>query len=307
MDSDAARVRDLALVALIPLFISTNVVIGRHIAGDVAPWTLAFLRWLGAFLILLPFAWNGLRRSFGELLAQAPTIAALGFLGMFICGGIVYLALHYTTATNATLIYACSPVMILILEWLFRGRPIGLLEISGAALAFSGVAVVALGTAGESHFALNPGDALVGLGAFSWAIYSVVQGRPSITAIPGLPLFSAITLTGAVLLAPMMLFEVARGPAWPHSAGAWLAVAAIALVPSVGAFFGYQYGVRRLGPATIGMALYLQTPYGVALALLFLGESFHTYHLVGFALILPGVVLATIRRRVVRVARQPAG
>ena len=236
------------LVALVPLFFATNVVIGRFIAGDVAPWTLAFLRWLGAFLIVLPFAAGGLRRSFGDLLAQAPVIAALGFLGMFICGGIVYLGLHYTTATNATLIYACSPVMILILEWLFRGRPIGLQEISGAALAFTGVAVVALGAAGASRFVLNPGDAMIGAGALSWSIYSVVQKRPGITAIPGLTLFAAIALMGAVLLAPMMLFEVARGPSLPQTATAWLAIVAIAFFPSVGAFFGYQYRHPPLRP-----------------------------------------------------------
>lgn len=307
MDSDAARYRGLILVALVPLFFATNVVIGRFIAGDVAPWTLAFLRWFGAFLILLPFAGAGLSRSFAEILGQGPVIALLGFLGMFVCGGVVYLGLHYTTATNATLIYACSPVMILILEWLFRGRPIGFLEIVGAALAFSGVAVVALGAAGSSRFALNPGDGMIALGAFSWAIYSVLQSRPGITSIPSLPLFAAIALAGAVLLAPMMILETASGQAWPHSASAWFAVAAIALIPSVGAFFGYQYGVRRFGPATIGMALYMQTPCGVVLALLFLGEQLRISHLVGFALILPGVILATIRRRLSRFARPSGG
>jgi drug/metabolite transporter (DMT)-like permease len=306
MDSDAARARDLVLVALVPLFFSTNVVIGRLIAGEVGPWTLACLRWSGAFLILLPFAAGALRRHARDIVSQGPVVVLLGFLGMFICGGIVYLGLHYTTATNATLIYACSPVLILLLEWLFRGRPIGLLEISGAALAFTGVAVVALGAAGGSRFALNPGDAMIAVGALSWAIYSVLQSRPGITAIPSLPLFAAVALAGAVLLSPMMLFEAMRGPAFPQSAQIWLAVLAIALVPSVGAFFGYQYGIRRFGPATVGMLLYLQTPYGVTLALLFLGERLRFFHFIGFALIVPGVVLATIRRRVARVARQPA-
>ena len=67
-----------------------------------------------------------------------------------------------------------------------------------------------------------------------------------------------------------------------------------------------QFGVRRFGPAANGMVLFLQTPCGVALALLFLGESLHAYHLIGFALILPGVILATLRRRTARIA-QPAG
>src|SRR6185369_17568742 len=100
MNFGALRWRAVVAIALVPLFFSTNVVIGRFVAGDVGPWTLAFLRWSGAFLILLPFSAPGLRASLPALRAEAPLIALLGFLGMFICGGLVYTALHYTTASN---------------------------------------------------------------------------------------------------------------------------------------------------------------------------------------------------------------
>jgi drug/metabolite transporter (DMT)-like permease len=286
--------RGLIAIALVPLFFATNVVIGRFIVADVAPWTLAFLRWTGAFLILLPFAIPRLRASFSAIRAQARMIWLLGFLGMFICGGCVYLALHHTTASNATLIYTASNVMVLLLEWWFRGRAIGLREIVGTLLAFTGVGVVALGSEGW-QLTLNPGDALIGVAALSWAIYSVLLKRPGIATIPGNALISAIMLTGIVLLLPMMLWEASIGPAFPQNTTAWLAVAAVALIPSVGAYSGYQYGVRRFGPTTMAMSSYLWTPYGLLLAVTFLGETLHGFHFVGLALILPGVVLATAR------------
>ncbi len=287
--------RDFVLVALVPLFFSTNVVIGRSVAAEVGPWTLACLRWSGAFLLLLPFAASGLLAHRRALLAQAPVIAALGFLGMWVCGGMVYIALHSTTATNATLIYTSANVMILILEWLFRGRPIGLREFSGTLLAFAGVALVALKAEGAAGFRLNPGDLLIALAAFAWAVYSVLLKRPRLAALPGVPLFAAIMLTGSLMLLPMFFWEAATGPALPESPRAWLAVAGVALVPSVGAFSGYQYGIRRFGPGTMAMLSYLTTPYGVLLAVLLLGEELHAYHLVALALIVPGVVLATAR------------
>lgn len=169
----ATRTRDIALVALVPLFFATNVVIGRAVAAEVAPWTLAFLRWAGALLILLPFAAPALRESRDALVAQAGLIATLAFLGMWICGGLVYTALATTTATNATLIYTSANVMILILECLFRGRPIGPREIAGTALAFTGVGVVALGADGPTGVSFNSGDLLIAIAALSWAIYSV--------------------------------------------------------------------------------------------------------------------------------------
>ena len=44
------------LLSLTSLFWAGNTVLGRFIAGHVPPITLAFIRWTGAFLILLPFA-----------------------------------------------------------------------------------------------------------------------------------------------------------------------------------------------------------------------------------------------------------
>jgi drug/metabolite transporter (DMT)-like permease len=294
MPLGAARLRDFATVALVPLLFSTNVVIGRFIAGDVAPWTLAFLRWSLAFLILLPVSAAGLRASRAGLRAAAPQIALLGFFGMFVCGGLVYVALHYTTAANATLIYTASNVLILILEWLFRGRAIGLREIVGTALALAGAAIVALGAEGW-RLSVNPGDGLILVAATAWAIYSVFLKRPALLALPSPVLFSAIMAAGVVLLTPMMLCEATSGPAFPHTALAWSAVLAVALLPSVGAYSGYQYGVRRFGPATMAMSSYLWTPYGLVLSVVFLGERLHLFHAIGLALILPGVVLATAR------------
>ena len=44
------------LLSLTSLFWAGNTVLGRFVAGHVPPMTLAFVRWAGAFLILLPFA-----------------------------------------------------------------------------------------------------------------------------------------------------------------------------------------------------------------------------------------------------------
>jgi drug/metabolite transporter (DMT)-like permease len=296
MDYGAWRLRDFAIIALVPLFFAANMTIGRSVVTEVGPWTLAFLRWTVAFLLVFPVAAPSILRDARILLAQGWLVPLLAFLGMFVCGGGVYVGLHHTTATNATLIYAGANVLILILEWAFRGRSVGLRELLGTVLAIAGVAVVAL-RGDIADFVLNPGDMLMALAATSWAIYAVLLKRPGLTAIPGLSLFAGTMLAACVLLAPMMLWELASGPAMPQTAGAWLAVAGVALIPSLGAFFGYQYGVRRFGPATMAASSYLWTPYGVILALIFLGETLHSYHLVGLALILPGVVLATARRQ----------
>ena len=45
------------LLTLTSLFWAGNIVLARHVAGHVPPLTVCCLRWIGTFLILLPFAW----------------------------------------------------------------------------------------------------------------------------------------------------------------------------------------------------------------------------------------------------------
>lgn len=296
MPPAVARLSDVALIALVPLLFSTNSVIGRAVAGETGPWTLAFLRWTLAFLILAPFAIPSLLAHSRAILARAPEILLLSFLGMVICGGVFYQALHLTTATNATLVYASSNVLILLLEWLFRGRRISPRQLVGTLLALAGVGVVTLGSDELAAFAVNPGDLLVVIASLAWAIYSVLLKRPGLTELPGLALFAAIMLGGIALLLPMMIWENLSGSGLPVTWSAWGAVFLVALLPSVGAYSGYQYGIRRFGPGTMAMSSYLWTPYAIILAMIFLGEALRPYHLIGIALIIPGIVMATAGR-----------
>jgi len=64
------RARAYLVLVLMPMFFSTNIVIGRAAVATVEPWTLAFWRWVLASLILLPFAWRGIRLHRAALLEQ---------------------------------------------------------------------------------------------------------------------------------------------------------------------------------------------------------------------------------------------
>ncbi len=68
------------------------------------------------------------------------------------------------------------------------------------------------------------------------------------------------------------------------------------------AFSGFQFGVRTLGPSVAGVFMYLLPPYGVLMAVAILGESFEPFHAAGIALVMGGVILATLptRRRLAR-------
>lgn len=294
-----ARFIPLIVMLLTPLFFSTNLIFGRSTIPEVAPFTLAFLRWTAACLLLTPFLWMARDRVRAYIAAHPVHWLALGFLGMWICGAGVYYALQFTTATNGTLIYTTSPLMVIILERLFIGRATSWREIAGIVIGFLGVAIIVLkgDLAGIGNSSFNLGDLLFIAAALSWAGYSVMLKGRRTAGLPVSALFAVVTLSGALLLAPFALWEFLAGAPMPHTLAAWGGIAGIVVFSSLLAFSGYQYGVARLGASTASVFMYLLPPYGVGLAVLVLGEPFQTYHAIGILTVLAGLVMATAPAR----------
>nr|WP_257098598.1 DMT family transporter [Pseudovibrio flavus] len=280
---------------IMPFFMSSNIIFGRVAIEQTNPWTLAFLRWTLAFFCLLPFAANDLRTHMGTIKQQKTLLLGMSFLGMWICGAIVYLALKSTSATNGTLIYSAAPVVIILLEWMFRGRSIALRELVGIALAMTGVATIVTRGSTENLLGLEftPGDLLFGLCTVSWALYSVLIRKRALQSIPTMALFAALAAGGALLLFPFALVELFWFGSFPATVQVWLSIAGIVVIASVLSFSSYQYGIKQVGAPIAGMFMYLMTPYGVGMAILFLGEEPQFYQLLGFIPIMAGLILAT--------------
>lgn len=283
------------LLLLMPLLFSSNVLIGRASAGLVQPWTLAFGRWSVAALILLPFALAGIIAAWNRLRAAAADIFILGVLGMVVCGGGVYISLHYTTATNAALIYNSSSLLIVLMDAFYFGKRLTWLRILGLLIGFVGVAVIVLnGDPGKLRsFQFNVGDIGMLIAAISWAIYSVMLKRDKVKDLPTLTLFASVAIAGALCLLPFMLFEILSTRTVPATGVAWLTILSLALIPGVGAYGAFQLIVKRAGPSLAAIFFYLTPVFGVLAAILLLGERFQTYHAAGMVLVIAGVAIAT--------------
>ncbi len=243
----------------------------------------------------MPFVASSITEHLDALMRVKRRLLLLGFLGMWICGALVYLALKYTSATNGTLIYTSSPVLIIFLEWLFRGRNVGRREFLGIAIAMLGVLVIVFRGDLDVLMSLdfNPGDMIFVLTAISWSIYSVLLKSPDLDPVPTLTLFTVIAFMGAVTLAPFTIVEIVYYDAFPTGAVVWLNIAGIIFLSSIIAFSAFQYGVKSAGASVAGIYMYLLPVYGVGMAVLFLGESFELYHVAGILTVSGGVILAS--------------
>jgi drug/metabolite transporter (DMT)-like permease len=294
----AAATRLLAYGALtaMPFLFSVNMVIGRAAGPAMGPWTLAFWRWVIASAILVFLARNDIRRHAGAYLKHLPLFAFIGFIALWLCGGMVYVALSHTTATNGALIYATTAIFILLFDWLFNGRRIGRRDVAGVVICLAGVVTIigqgSLAVLAGLHF--NIGDLLFAAATIGWAGYSLLLKRPAINALPSLATLAVFAALGTVMLAPFAVWEMIGAGGPPARALDWLAILGVALIPSVAAFSAFQFGLKVLGAPTVGMFTYLLLPAGVLMAWLFLGEHLEGYHAVGSVLIMGGILIATL-------------
>ncbi len=293
----AHRVTLIAYIILFiaPAFFSTNVIFGRQLL-TVEPFTLAFIRWGATSIILLTFC----RNEWSEMISVYKTNKSLsffcGFLAFWICGGMVYYALHYTTASNGILIYTTPPILILAIEAIWRGRNISMREVIGIVLALIGAAIIIANGSLNNLMALkfNIGDLIFVLAAISWAIYSVLLKSERYASLNTLPLLTLLSICGTITLAPFATYEILFVADLPNTQSQWVLISGVVLLSSIGAFLSFQYGIKMLGASIAGIFMYLLAPWGLFFAWLFLGETLERYHINGTIFILGGIIVATL-------------
>ncbi len=106
------------LLTLTAFFWSLNWVIGRAMAGHVTPLALAFVRWVIAVAVMLPFCRGEIRAQWPVIRAHWKPIFLLAFWGTGFYNAFAYFGLQYTTATNGVILNSTVPVMIILMGWL---------------------------------------------------------------------------------------------------------------------------------------------------------------------------------------------
>src|ERR1700694_5039601 len=138
------------LLSLAALFWAGNIVLGRFVAGHVPPMTLSCVRWIGAFFMLLPFAWPHLKRDWPALRAHLSLVMVLAATGFAINNALSYWALQYTQALNALLIQSSGPLFVALWSLLLFGVRLTWAQLAGIAISLAGVLTIILRGGGRA-------------------------------------------------------------------------------------------------------------------------------------------------------------
>lgn len=294
MLSDRRELRAFALLVLVMVLWAGNSIVGRAVRDDVPPLTLAFVRWFGASLIVLPFAWAGLRRDWPVIVAHWKIVLALGLLGVGAFNALLYSGLQETTATNALLLQSAIPFVVMILDRLLHGVTSPAWQKIGVALSVFGVAAVVFegDPARVLTLDLGQGDLLIMGSVLVWALYTVtLRHRPPISATS---FIAATFLIGVASMAPFAASDWLRGAHIVWNAKVVGAFAYVCVLPSIVSYFIYNSATAVVGPARAGQALTLMPIFGAFLSAGLLGEILFPYHFAGMAFIVTGIVVAAL-------------
>ncbi|MDP3077260.1 DMT family transporter [Bradyrhizobium sp.] len=281
------------LLSLTSLFWAGNIVLARYVAGHVPPMTLSCVRWIGAFLMLLPFAWPHLKQDWPAMRARLPLMVGLSATGFAFNNAISYWALQYTEALNALLIQSSGPLFVALWSLLLYGIRLSLAQFAGITISLAGVLTILLrgDLAALVNIQFNRGDVMFAGAVLSFGLYSAL-----ITRRPRIHPLSLICFTigcGALLLLPFSVWEFSNGVRLKPDALTLTTVIYVMIFPSTLAYLFFNRGIALIGPNRASPFLHLVPVFGSAMAILLLGEQPRLFHLTGYLLVLAGVVIAS--------------
>ena len=281
------------LLSITALCWAGNAIVGRLAAGHIPPVTLSFLRWSFAFLIILPFAWKHLKRDWGAIRARLGTMIFLSVIGISAFNTLQYWALEHTQALNTLLLQSAGPLFVAVWSLILLGVRLTLAQAGGIALSLIGVLVILLhgDLTALSSIEFNKGDIIFTVALAIFGLYSVLSlKRPQ---IHGLSFVGFTFGCGAVCLVPLWIWELFTRPVMQLNAANLLSLFYVAVFPSTLAYLCFNRGVQLIGANRAAPFFHVVPVFGSAMAIVFLGEHPQLFHIIGFALVLTGVFVAS--------------
>ncbi|MEU0082731.1 DMT family transporter [Streptomyces sp. NPDC006274] len=282
----------LLLAAVATVVWSGSFVTSRALHDSVPPVQAAFWRWIVAIAAVAPFALRQTWRQRALIRRHLGFLAAASLLGVTVYNTLVNQAGLTTSAGNMGMIMAASPVVMAAYERV-GGARLGMRRTFGTAAACCGVLLL-VGD-GSPTFDFAPGDLWMFGAALSFASYTaLLRRRPAELGGPAL-LFTTFLL-GALMLLPAHLVSVAVQGGFPATAGTVGPLVYVGVFSSALAFFAWNRAIALIGAARAGIVYYLQPVCVALLSYALLGETMGAVQVGCMALILGGVVLASVQR-----------
>lgn len=272
---------------------ATNFPAGKFMLGTVGPLTLIALRTIVGAVLLTLMGWKSQPGWWGQLRADPKSTAVMTLTGVVGAGTLFYMGLRTTSATNAGIIAASTPIWVALFSRAFLKEPLSVVNAAGILLSFAGLVYIMCQGALDklAEISLNRGDLLVLLGQLSWATYTVYSRVALAQRSPAAATASSY-IAGTFILVPLCWVEAPLATEVDLSPLAVAALVYLSILSPLTNLLYYQ-ALTRVTPHRAAVFMNLIPILVMVSAAVFLGERVTLVQILGTTCVIGGVVLTT--------------
>jgi drug/metabolite transporter (DMT)-like permease len=244
--------------------------------------------------VLQEYLWRGET----EVVTHAPwtrrdllllvTLSWAGFALPQILGAV---GLERSSATHGALLSPLEPIGILVGAAFVLRESLGLAHLVAGAFGVAGTVLIVASGAGDARTGDLRGDLLIAAGHLCWAIYTLAA-KPLVDRHDPLRVAIFAALLSWIPLVPLAAtesFDATR--ALP--ALAWVLL--LAFLATAMGMVAWNRALREVSASTMALFVFVQPVVGLAIGVVALGEGVGWWAILGAALIVLGVAIATLR------------
>ncbi|MXQ55020.1 DMT family transporter [Shimazuella alba] len=272
----------LPLILISTLVAGLNYPIGKMGLSFSSPYLLLAIRFLGAFVLMLPFI---ISLPHPKRFMPWLKIAMIGFFQSTLVLGMIYFSMHTITSANASILSSTNPIWLVLIQSLFLRVRYRRLQWMGVVLGFVGVVC----TQGF-HFQFQPGTLFALLAGLCWAIATLLTKHWGETIHTWVLTtyqmgFGGLFLVIASLVLEQPMFTLQQVSIFQV---VWILLYLI-IMSSIVQFVTWFYLIKNHDPAKISSFLFLVPLFGTVGGWLILNEALHWYVGLGAIFIALGI------------------
>ena len=283
----------IAAVVITPLLFSSSPIVSKILLQQFPPFSVAFLRFLIAALVIMPFwAHKALQVPKWHLLLIPTMLFGTANITLFIIG------INLTIPNASQVIYTATPLVVILFSHFFLDERLTIRKLNGIIIGLIGaVSILVLPAIRYNEAVIGNlyGNTLIAIAMLTWAGYTI-SSRHISTKYHYSPLF----LTGLSMITTMLilgtlsfLFDDWHIVVQHITFTTFLLICYSGIGTTIATYFLYQWIIKHASATTASLNAYLQPPFGFFYAWLFLGTPLSWEFIVGTIITFIGVYLAT--------------
>ena len=290
----APKGRVFAALGLNQVLSSLTHLIGKGAVAAIGPLPVALLRFtIASTALLVNHRFRGTSAQFAP--GDRRRLVILGLLVVPVNQGFFLFGLARSTASHASLLYALTPLVVLLLAGRMLGeRALGA-KLAGTLVAFTGVAIILFERGLRHELGVLVGDILLLTAVFAWGVYTVLA-KPLVERYDTMTVTTWAIVSGTLFCLPAYLIPGAVPPLRSIGAPVWGGILYLAIGTSVIAYPLYMFALKHLEASKVAVTTNVQPILTAILSWFIFREKFTPGFIVGALLVLAGVTWVETRR-----------